>query len=44
MLSDMRGWAQIGADKFAAIRHHLLVVERRDGKAKDGPVHKPVAW
>lgn len=44
MLSDVRGWAQIDVDKYAAIRHHLLVVERRDGNAKNGPVHKPVEW
>jgi len=44
VLSDMRGWAQIDGDKYAAIRHHLLVVPRSDGKAKNGPIHKPVEW
>lgn len=44
VLSDRRGWAQIGENKYAAIRHHLLVVESRDGRAKNGPVHKPVEW
>lgn len=44
VLSDMRGWAQIDENKYAAIRHHLLVVSRQDGKAKNGPIYRPVEW
>jgi hypothetical protein len=44
VLSDMRGWAQIDGNKYAAIRHHLLVVQRHGGNAKNGPIHKPVEW
>jgi len=44
VLSEMRGWAQIDRNKYATIRHHLLVVQKTGGKAKNGPIHKQMDW
>lgn len=44
VLSEMRGWAQIDKDKYATIRHYLLVVQKTGGKAVNGPIHEQMEW
>ena len=43
-LSEMRGWAEIDSNKYAAIRHHLLIVPNNGGKAKNGPIYRQMDW
>lgn len=43
-LSEKIGWAQIESNKYAAIRHHLLVVNKSGGKAKNGPILEQMDW
>jgi len=43
VLSEMQGWAKIDRNHYAAIRHHLLVVQRR-GKVLNGPEYKSMDW
>lgn len=43
-LSEMRRWAQVGKNLYAALRHHLLVVTQRDSEVKNGPAVLQVDW
>ncbi|MCX6168191.1 MAG: hypothetical protein NTX65_02550 [Ignavibacteriales bacterium] len=43
-LSDKEGWTKFGQNKYAAFRHHILVVERKENIAKNGPVIKQMDW
>lgn len=42
-LSDIRAWASMGGDRYAVVRHHLLVVPKT-GKTVNGPIHSQVDW
>jgi len=44
VLSEMRRWAQVGKNLYAALRHHLLVVTQRDSEVKNGPAVLQVDW
>ncbi len=43
-LSEMVGWAEIGKNRFAAIRHHLLIVQKSGTTARNGPIYKQMDW
>ncbi len=43
-LSEKGGWTKIGQYKYAAFRHHILVVERKENLAVNGPVIKQMDW
>jgi hypothetical protein len=42
ILSRLNGWAKLGENYYAALRHHLLVVVRQDPKTVSGPVQYKV--
>jgi hypothetical protein len=33
-LAEMQSWGRLGGNKYAAIRHHILVVPSSGGKGK----------
>lgn len=45
-LAEMQSWGRLGGNKYAAIRHHILVVPSSGGKgkAKNGPIHRQMEW
>jgi len=43
-LSDGSGWANLGGNRYAAVRHYLLVVSGTTGKVVNGPIVRQMDW